>query len=243
MAVAVVPAAECSSEQMSALFESASWPTFIGADAEAALHLPTIRTVFADDELALLERDRVLAAGWGVRIRWDGSVGQLPSGYSGSLARSLRDRDEDRRPDTFVLCAIQVDGREGGRSLAGTMITALTEHAVDHGLHQVIAPLRPTLKHRYPLIPIAEYASWVRGDGTPLDPWLRTHVRMGARILATDEGSQTFTGTVAQWEQWSGLALPASGSYVVPDALAPLTVDRPGDLGVCVEPGIWVQHR
>ena len=243
MAVEVKSVAECSAEQMSELFASGSWPAFIDADREAAIHLPRIRTVFADDELALLESERLVAAGWGVRIVWDGSPADLPSGYSDSLGRSLRDHDENRRPDTFVVSAIQVDGRQAGRSLAGTMITALTEHATYLGLPRVIAPVRPTLKHRYPLTPIEEYASWVRGDGQPLDPWLRTHMRLGARILAGSNNSQTFNGSVAEWEHWSGLALPASGSYIVRDALAPLIIDRPADLGTCVEPGIWVQHR
>ena len=54
---------------------------------------------------------------------------------------------------------------------------------------------------------------------------------------------QTFRGTVAQWEAWSGLALPGDGAYVVPEALAPLHVDHAADLGTLVEPAVWVRHR
>jgi hypothetical protein len=66
---------------------------------------------------------------------------------------------------------------------------------------------------------------------------------MGAQILGTSPASQTFTGTVAQWQEWSGLDLPGDGAYIVPDALSPLQVDRAADLGTCVEPTIWVRHR
>ena len=66
---------------------------------------------------------------------------------------------------------------------------------------------------------------------------------MGARILATAPASQTMTGTVAQWEEWSGLALPATGDYVIPGGLSVLHVDRDTDLGTYVEPNIWIQHR
>jgi hypothetical protein len=38
------------------------------------------------------------------------------------------------------------------------------------------------MKHRYPLTPIDRYLSWRREDGTHLDPWLRTHERLGANI-------------------------------------------------------------
>ena len=112
-----------------------------------------------------------------------------------------------------------------------------------HGLAQVVAPLRPTWKHRYPLTSIGDYVGWVNDDGLPLDPWLRLHVRMGARVLTTSDSSQAFTGTVAQWEAWSGLLLPATGRYIVRDALAPLEVDLVEDVAICNEPGIWVRHR
>ena len=106
----------------------------------------------------------------------------------------------------------------------------------------MIAPARPTLKHRYPLIPIEEYAGWTDADGAPFDPWLRTHRRVGARVLAPAPEAMRIVGTVAEWEAWTGMALPASGSYVVPDALAPISVDRARDEVSYVEPGVWMLH-
>ena len=34
------------------------------------------------------------------------------------------------------------------------------------------------------------------------------------------------TGTVAEWEEWTEMALPESGAYVVPGALVPVEIDR-----------------
>jgi len=34
------------------------------------------------------------------------------------------------------------------------------------------------------------------------------------------------TGAVAEWEQWTGMALPESGQYVVPDGLDLVDIDR-----------------
>ena len=102
------------------------------------------------------------------------------------------------------------------------------------GLTRVVAPLRPIRKHRYPLTPIVDYAGWTRGDGSAFDPWVRTHLRMGAQLLGTSSTSQTFTGSVRQWEEWSGLEIPGDGAYVVPRALAPLVVDHAADSGTCV---------
>lgn len=209
----------------------------------AAAALSRVRELFAEHELALVEDHQVMGAGWGVPLRWDGTQAHLPAGYSAALQRALTDHDSSVKADAFVLCAVQVRADLGRRGVAAAVVTALVEHATTRGIKQVIAPLRPIQKHRYPLTPIEQYAGWVRADGEPFDPWLRLHHRLGADVLATSEASQTFTGTVAQWEQWSGLALPASGSYIVPDALAPLEIDLASDTGTCAEPGIWIRHR
>jgi hypothetical protein len=39
------------------------------------------------------------------------------------------------------------------------------------------------------------------------------------------------------------MPLPATGDYVVPDALGLVHVDRELDLGVYVEENLWVQHQ
>lgn len=49
------------------------------------------------------------------------------------------------------------------------------------------------------------------------------------------------SGTVAEWEEWTGLALPESGPYVVPAALVPIQIDRERDEGVYREPNVWVR--
>lgn len=256
----IQPVAACPADRLAVLFAAGGWPAFIDADEQAAAALPRIRGLFATHELAVVDDERVLAAGWGVPLAWTGAPDDLPGGYTDALQWALDDHDRGRTPDTFVLGAVQVHPDAAGRGVAARLVTALVEHGASEGLTRVIAPLRPTLKARYPLTPIAAYAQWTRADRTrpksqgrrppleppvqaPFDPWLRLHLRLGASVIGVAEGSQTFTGSVAQWEAWTGFALPASGAYVVPDALAPLVVDRSADNGVCVEPGIWVQHR
>jgi hypothetical protein len=51
------------------------------------------------------------------------------------------------------------------------------------------------------------------------------------------------TGTIDQWETWTGLRLPATGHYVIPDGLSPLYIDHGIDLGTYTEPNVWVRHR
>ena len=55
-------------------------------------------------------------------------------------------------------------------------------------------------------------------------------------------GATRVLGTVAQWEEWTGLVFPDSGSYVVPGALVPVEIDRERDEGLYLEPGVWMVH-
>jgi len=122
-----------------------------------------------------------------------------------------------------VICGAVVTPSLTGRGLAGETLLALRRAALESGLSRVVAPVRPTTKARYPLTPIETFMRWRRADGTALDPWIRTHERLDAEILAAAPVSQTMTGTVAQWEKWTGLALPESGEYVIPDGLGLLS--------------------
>lgn len=81
-----------------------------------------------------------------------------------------------------------------------------------------------------------------REDGLALDPWIRTHQRLGARILAAAPESQILTGTIAEWERWTGMVFPETGDYVIPEGLSLLRLDRSADQGTYVEPNIWMRH-
>jgi hypothetical protein len=109
------------------------------------------------------------------------------------------------------------------------------------GLRELIAPVRPTLKARYPLIPIERYLEWRRPDGTHFDPWIRVHERSGGEILAAAPESMVMDCPVSDWEEWTGMQFPEDGDYVVPEMLAPLYV-RDGR-GRHVEPNVWLRHR
>ncbi|WP_345216553.1 hypothetical protein [Georgenia halophila] len=150
---------------------------------------------------------------------------------------------EETEATTLVVCAAQVHPERKGAGLAGTLLAAFRNLSATAGYAHVIVPLRPTMKPRYPLTPIDVYAQWTRTDGLPLDPWLRTHVRMGATILDVAPRSQVMTGTVAQWEGWTRMLFPVSGEYVIPDGLSTLRIDRDADEGTYIEPNIWIQHR
>ena len=220
------------------------WPEFIFHDLGVKPFSERRAEYFADLDFWALDDDgRLVGACYGVPIAWDGTVEGLPAGYTDSLARSVTGHEAGVTPDTLVVMGAMVRTDEQGRGWAAAVLTALREAGVARGLTRVIAPVRPTTKSRYPLTPIAQFATWTRADGLPLDPWMRTHARLGAQVIAPAPRSQTMTGSVADWEKWTGLALPASGDYVIPDGLDLLHVDREADTGTYHDPNVWMRHR
>src|SRR5262249_33082215 len=148
-----------------------------------------------------------------------GRVASLPMGVDGVLVRGVRDHALGRRPTALSALLAVVDPGRQGQGLSQVVIRGMGRLARRHGLAALLAPVRPTLEHRYPLTPMAEYLRWRRRGRLPFDPWLRVHVRLGARVLRVAPRSMVVEGRVRDWERWTRVRFPASGRYVVPGAL------------------------
>ncbi|HSL64652.1 MAG TPA: hypothetical protein VK874_08340 [Gaiellaceae bacterium] len=194
---------------------------------------PDFQAAVVDDE------DEVVGELHSVPIAWDGRAAGLPVGIDGAI------EDAFERPGRDALCALaaEVLPARRGAGLAERFLAELAGLARRNGIGVLLAPLRPSLKERYPLASIERYAAWARDDGLPFDPWLRTHVRAGGEVLLAEPRSLQITGTVEEWEEWVGMEFPESGEYVFPGGLAPLSIDRDVDRGAYWEPNVWVLHR
>ena len=128
-----------------------------------------------------MEGDDLLAEAHAVPLPWDGSREDLPSGWDEGFVRGMT---VDAPHTALMALAISVAPEQKGKRLSSRMIATFTEGARAAGLSNgVIAPVRPTWKERYPLIPIEAYVGWRREDGSHFDPWLRIHEKVGGEIL------------------------------------------------------------
>ncbi|MGH7418253.1 MAG: GNAT family N-acetyltransferase, partial [Candidatus Rokuibacteriota bacterium] len=159
------------------------------------------------------------------------------------LERALEAREAGRRPTALSALAAVTEPERRGQGLSSEIIKAMAALARQHGLGALVAPVRPTLKSRYPLTPMERYVRWTRTDGAPLDPWMRAHWRLGAEIVRVVPRTLVIVGTVVQWEDWTNMAFPDSGPYVVPGALQPVMIDRARDEGRYEDPNVWMHHR
>jgi GNAT superfamily N-acetyltransferase len=188
------------------------------------------------------EADEVLAQGHTIPLAWDGTVEGLPAGIDGLVEEAFAVARDGGRANTLSAGAVEIPPRHQSRGLSRVLLAEMKRLAAAHGLGDLLAPLRPSWKERYPLTPIERYVRWTREDGLPFDPWLRVHRRMGAEVLRPEPESMRITGAVGEWEEWTGMAFPESGAYVFPHGLAPLEVDREADRGIYWEPNVWMRH-
>jgi GNAT superfamily N-acetyltransferase len=225
------------------LFE-ANWPPFILGDPVAARCWDPIVAQFASYHVALIDEatDELVGLGFSVPVAWDRTVAGLPAGWQAVVEQALNDHAHGRPPTATSALSITVVSHRQGQGLSRMVLDALRAAAAAHGLSAMIAPVRPNRKHCYPLIPMDRYARWADADGAPFDPWLRVHWRLGARLYAVCPESMVITAPVADWERWTGLAMPDSGDYVVSGGLVPVTIDRNGGVGRYAEPNVWVYH-
>lgn len=216
---------------------------FMLHDEAANRYWPALFNVFSDFQLALCdETGTVIAAGNTVPIVWDGTVAGLPAGFDAVLEQGVQDHARQRRPTALSALFAVVAPEHHGEGLSSLVLRGMKALAARHELPFLIAPVRPTLKSRYPLTPMDHYAQWKQADGAPFDPWLRTHWKLGAEFLKIAPRSMVITGSVAEWEEWTGMRFPESGAYVVPGALEPVTIDCEQDVGRYEEPNVWMCH-
>ena len=216
-----------------------AFPAYMNENVPGNLYWDRLYSDFPEFQVALVDGDELLAEAHAVPLPWDGTPADLPGGWDDGFTRGMT---SDRPHTALMAIAIAVAPARKGRQLSSRMIGTFVDNARSAGLPSgVIAPVRPTWKARYPLIPIEEYMEWRRDDGAHFDPWLRIHELVGGEIVAAAPASMVVRGSAAEWGEWTDMPFPADGEYVFPGGLATLTVED--GIGTHVEPNVWVLHR
>jgi GNAT superfamily N-acetyltransferase len=216
------------------------WPEFMLKDPVAALMRPLAERYPQLQLLLLDDDDRCVGKGHAVGFEWDGVEQSLPDrGWDEVQLRAMR------TAAPTAVSALEITVRPGlrGTGLSAKLLGGMRDAVRGMGLSDLFAPVRPNQKAAEPLTPMEEYATRVRTDGLPADAWLRVHVRAGGRIVKVCPRSMTIVGSLPEWRAWTGLPFDTDGDVLVPDALAPVAVSLTRDLGVYVEPNVWIRHR
>jgi GNAT superfamily N-acetyltransferase len=221
-------------------------PEFMRHDPISADYFARLYTDFPDFQFVLYDDNNgeTLAATCNsIPVIWDlDPVHLYDAGFDWALESGFHNLELKHTPTTLCALSITVAREYRGKGVSHQAIQSMKALAAQHGLNALIAPVRPLHKRLYPLIPMEHYMRWTRDDGAPFDPWIRTHWRIGGRIVKLARHSTVIPGTVAEWEQWTGLKFLESGDYVIEGALNPAYALLEADLVSYVEPNVWMHH-
>jgi hypothetical protein len=222
---------------------STGWPLFMLFDNVAAKYFGELPKLFPKLQFVLVNKDgNAIACGNAVPFCWDGSLDNLPSGWDDVLSRSVEERIAGIEPDTVSAISIVINPSFRGGNISELMVRSMKNLVRSHGFTKMVAPVRPSLKHKYPLTPIENYIHWQNNDSKPFDPWIRVHLRTNAQIMQVASKSMEIKGSVAQWEDWTGMKFPESGNYIVSEALVPVDINLEKNIGAYTEPNVWINH-
>lgn len=224
--------------------ERADGPAFLSHDSTLVRYWQRLEEVFPTYQFCLVDASSGRTAGIGrsIPLNFSGEWEALPDeGFDWVLEKGFQDRATGLTPNLASALYIEIAAGYRGRGLSAQMVLIMRQIAKDRGFGQLIAPVRPSLKSRYPLIEIDTYLAWHIYEGLPLDPWLRVHVRLGGQIVRPCRRAMSVVGTRDEWAEWTEMSIPGDGDYVIPYGLVPLQV-RSGK-GTYVEPGVWVLHH
>jgi GNAT superfamily N-acetyltransferase len=225
-----------------------AWPEYMRHDDTAALYFgkphldANLQTVFAVVESA--SPDVAVGRAFAVPFTFDGpDRDQMPdTGWDGVIRWGHEGRVLGRPMTVLSALEITLLPSHRGQGASASVVRAIADHARRLGYRELYAPVRPTMKHLEPFTPMREYAYRTRSDGLPFDPWLRVHVRAGGQIVKVAPASMFVVGSIADWTQWTGVVFSSSGQHAVPGALVPVHVSLEQNVGIYVEPNVWVRH-
>ena len=217
-----------------------AWPEFMLQSPVSGVTWHLLYERFGSFQFWLVDEqtDGILAEGNSIPVRLDPAA--LPDRGWEYVMEHATTGDEE--PTLVSAIMVLVDRSRHGEGLSAVMLAEMRRIAEVAGFADLVAPVRPSRKAEYPLTSMERYVGWTRADGLPFDPWLRVHARAGARLVGVCSESMIIPGTVAEWQEWTGLSFPESGRYVVPGALQPVELDVEADRGVYVEPNVWMHH-
>ncbi|WP_136660343.1 hypothetical protein [Nitratireductor sp. XY-223] len=223
---------------------SSAWPEFMRHDPVAIANWDKMISYFAADQVSVLIDGQIAAVINMVPLSVGPDFDNLPDrGVDWGVEKSVADHERGTRPNALMGVQVVVDKAFRGRNLSEAAAREMIRHAKGRELAFVLLPVRPNGKHAYPLIAMEDYIGWEDPEGRAFDGWLRVHQRLGGETVGICRESMIISGTIDEWEEWTGQRFPGSGQHIVPFALNPVEMDVEHNTGRYIEPNVWVVHR
>lgn len=215
--------------------------------------------------------DTILTRGVNQYLCRQGLLSVKPPTLDSTIDPTTKYLDDDcfriESPNALSAISITVHPEYRSIGIAESMIQAMKQTAHRKNLEILVVPLRPTRKSEYPFVTMEEYIKWSHqpsmgdanpaGGDLPFDPWLRKHVRLGAKTIKVARNSMHVEGTLAEWQKWTKcdqwkthaeavkLEKHTGQLYIevsFPGGLVPLRLYVQENRCVYDEPNVWLYH-
>lgn len=227
------------------LYEQSTWEEFVLQDEANEKYWERLYEEFSDYQFFLLDGEKMVGCGNCVPLHLkDANLNNLPDeGWDWAISQAFEDKENDLKPNTLSALQIAINPEYRGQGISELLVSTMKGIALENEFKQFVLPVRPNMKHKYPLIDIDEYIQWKNADGLPYDAWIRVHARNGAQVLRSCRKSMFVSGTIAEWEKWTGYDLKSSGQYLFPSALVPINVNVDNNIATYEEPNVWMYYK
>ena len=178
--------------------------------------------------------------------------GELPEGYEALLLNIGQVLKGNLQPTHGAALLFCIDKQFQNNNVDEYLVSFSTNYMIGNKIDKFIVPIRPTLKCRYPLIDFKDYIIWEKTAGQPFDPFLRRIKNVFEKSYMAASGLENrlsvrcarkpavYTGTVSQWQKWTGMRFLSSGLYTHPQALRPFEIDLERNSGSYKEETAWL---
>ena len=222
----------------------AVYPEFMLHDAVANKWFFQLYNDFPKFQYWLLDGKEIVGIGNSIPLSWNDELENLPEeGWDWALEKGFKDKQKNLTPNLICALSITINPEYQGKGISKEMIKSMVQIGKKYKHESLIIPVRPTLKKDYPLIPMKKYILWKREDRQLFDPWLRVHEKLGGKIIKVCSKAMKISGTISDWENWTGMKFLESGKYNIPGALKPVEFDIKKDKGIYIEPNVWMVHN
>jgi len=151
-------------------------------------------------------------------------------------------RTKNKPANMLGALAVSVPAVHRSKGYARLIIRSLLSLAEAKKLNGIVVPVRPTGKVRHPWVPIADYMAWTDDSGRPYDPWLRSHLSSGGKMVGPCERSMVVHEPLGFWENWSKQRFEETGDYALQGGIAPVKIDVDRQTGTYEEPNVWIAY-
>jgi GNAT superfamily N-acetyltransferase len=226
------------------LLTAEAWPEFIRHDDISDQYWNRMIEYYAEYQLLLVDNDEILSIITTVPLSYEGIISSLPDkGWDWVVQKSVEDYENNRKPTLLAGIQIVINPDFQGKGLSYAAVSEMSAHAKRFGFSQLLIPVRPSEKYKFPLIPIDDYLKWHNEKAYSMDPWIRVHEKLGGKVLNICYEAMRITGTIEEWEEWTGQSFPISGNYIIEKGLVPLKINIEEKQGYYIEPNVWVLHE